>query len=388
MNYDVSQLFTASSCRIVFTEDTQTATDLAKAVTRYDPAYHDRINGVLASRIGFFNRKNRKSVWNILKNTGKSKEEGAEFLRQQTERIDIGFYKDRRPAALSHSQKERVSVLYDTLCGRTQFLLSDCVRDPDGEGFIFSRLSSHYFTVADFLNTYHSKEKSNYDLILITGMPETDLLDYISREDFFSPVFTFYRAEGGSVVKCDKQALISEIIPSSPEIDGFCKSIESRRMTKEQKFSEGCRYDRVPLQGTTQNTEDAKRAFLWYAAAALDGYLPAQNMLGLFYEFGNGACEPDTDRALFWYAKAAFHKGYSESSADRETKHYHQAAKENLERLAIRMPGAAEKIRRYGGKAGEELIGVAELKQAMEEKPLVDPEYIRKIMDKAMNKNI
>ncbi len=381
MNYDVSSLFEVSSCRIVLVKDTQTALDLAKAVTQCNPDYHDRINDVFTSRVGVFNRKNKKTIWDILKKTKTVKEEGVEFLQQQIERMDIQFYKDRYPGALSRLQKERASVLYDTLCGRTQFLLSDCISNPDSEGYVFIKSNNHYFTIADFLNTYHSPDRRKFDLIWITGMPQTVLLDYLMDNDFFTPVYSIFSLQGETVVKCDKQELISEIIPGFPEINKFCNGIEERQLTAAQKFEEGRKCDCVSAAGANKNPENAKREFLWYAAAALDGYLPAQNMLGRFYEYGHDVCEVDLDRALFWYAKAAFHKKYDERFADQMTRYAHNAAEESLQRLANSLPDAENQILHYGGKAGEAVIQRVKLEQELAGKNFFDPEYVRRCME-------
>ena len=383
MNYNISSLFTASSCRIVFADDTEMSLKLAKDIAEYDSDYHDRLNDVLGpKKIGPFTAKNKSSVWDILKKTPKIKDEGLEYLQQQTKGIDIYYYTERVPSALSRLQKEKVSVLYDAFCGRTKFFLTDCSFDTDDDEYIFIRSYSHYFTVANWLNTYSSKNKREYDLILITGMPKMFLLDYISEEEYFSDAFSFFSVENNELVKQDKYKFISELLPIPAGVEDFRKRSDVSRMTKEQKFEEGRKYVHFTLEDTEQDKENAKIQILWYGASALEGYLPAQYMLGAFYECGCGVCEINMDSALLWYSKAAFDKNYNEYLADNATKEYRNTAKKTLKRLAISMPGAEEKILQYGGKDGEKVVRMAKIEQALDGKEFFDPEYIKKIMDK------
>ena len=68
------------------------------------------------------------------------------------------------------------------------------------------------------------------------------------------------------------------------------------------QYQEGMAY----LHGSRSAKKDIHRAHVWLRKAAEQGHGPAQYMMGLLYQKGEGTYE-DLDEAFNWYEKSASH---------------------------------------------------------------------------------
>lgn len=388
MKINVEALLAARGCRIVFVEDLGTARALEETVLQREPSYRTEIHKVFDSRkkIGPFTVRNKTSVWRILKKTPKAKAEGAAFLMQQMKLVDVYAFERRRPTALVRVQRERCSVLYEALCGRSRFLLTDRIPNPRGEGEIFSPLHHHYVDIARWMAGYEEFAKKGFDLIWITGLSRGDLLEAMSEDDVCLPALSFFEVKDGEAVLCDKEKLLEGVLPYIPELEEFRREGAYRRLTAEQKYREGLKYDRFSAYGTGEKAGDAKKAFLWYAAAAVEGHLCAQVLLGRLYLEGHGACEIDRERGLYWMAKASFNRRYNERFADKAQEQNRDHAREVLMRCYLDTPALEEMILRVGGDDGKHLIQLATLLYGNNVPSLVDKDLFRASMERALNK--
>lgn len=380
MSIQIDPLLAAKACCVVFVKDSATARALEEEILQREPDFRTEIHSAFhfQKKIGPFRVKNKDSVWKILSRTPKAKAEGAAYLQQQMRDMDINYIDGRRPATLSHTQRERCSVLYEALCGRNRFLLKE--QDLPVKGEDFAHGYSHFMTVAKWMNGYGEFPRSDFDFIWITKMTKEALMEKMSEKEInFSP-FSFFEMKGDAVVSINKKAWLSSSLSYIPELEQLAEEGQYGKMTVEQKFLEGKKYDRFSGYGAADGSGDEKKAFLWYAAAAIEGHLEAMAILGKAYFRGYGVCAMDEERGLYWTAKAAFHPKANSGYPDKKTERILRWASDVLMDFYKEKPDSKEILLRYGGDAAEELIELADmLREGADVKPVINKNTFTKL---------
>lgn len=170
-------------------------------------------------------------------------------------------------------------------------------------------------------------------------------------------------------------------------VDGFLEYVEGlahETLTPEEKYQQGRKHDNFSGMGIQNPTEpDKEKAFVWYKEAAEAGHLIAQNLTGLCYHCGYGV-KQNHEEALRWYAKAAFHEDFDETTADYETRQGQEAAEKNLRLLYRQMPNFSELLFKYAPEEdAEALIDYIKLESAFNESfnTAEFQDYFNKTMD-------
>ncbi len=219
MNYNVGEILKGNGTRVIFVSDPQDSTEIENAVYASDTRYKHEINKAFASvkKVGPFKLKNKTSIWNILKNAKKIKEEGLEFLSLQLKNIDLHGYMDRYPRTLSYQQRIRASVLYEVMNeNRSCLLLNDCYSPFNGE-LVLNKGKQSFFTVESFFRKYDRFEWVPYDFIWITDMPMNEFFEQMGDKAFSSDCYKYYIAENGNITLQDTNKLKQSIDSAKPK---------------------------------------------------------------------------------------------------------------------------------------------------------------------------
>lgn len=225
MKYDVSMILSAPSCRIVVAEDAETSRAVEQAILDQRPEYRTGIHQVFGpKKFGPFTLKNKKALYDILAGTRAAKEMGPHVLRQHIEDMGLLAYEYRIPTVLSPSQKERSSILYEALTGRTRFLLNEVRTNADRPKHIPQPGRYHYPTILSWLR----KNYSPCDLIWITDRAWYDLFNDLGESLFPIEFFSFFMVKAGQVIPCDTKTLMDRHYrpKSSPKMILVKKEVE------------------------------------------------------------------------------------------------------------------------------------------------------------------
>lgn len=246
-------------------------------------------------------------------------------------------------------------------------------------------------------------------------MKENELLDMLGEDGFKSSFYTFFTVVDNAVVKCDKSKLEESYRKSRPTNDAEeqkprrrgnryrleefeaidfnatkdsrkqdttnCENEKEQAMTQEEKYQEGRKYDTFSGFGVNSATAEHRKAFRWYKAAAEEGHLATQILLGLLYQCGFDACEIDKEKALYWYTMAAFNEEYNEHTADADTTVNYSAAQSNLKDLELQVTNGKELVRKYVGDKADAIIRAAELERIAKETVAFHQDYIRDFIE-------
>lgn len=309
MKYNICPLFEKNNCRIVFVDDPSKGKDIADAVFELHPEYRVEINPVFQRRkIGPLNLKNKNSIWKILSSSKTAKDESASFLSQELERMELEHFKDRMPATLSTHMLERASILYDAMCNRKTFLISDCWFDPTQGNCTVHKDQNHYHTLASWFRSFDTFSWVGCDLIWITGVSVQEFLQRFGKTAAEDSFYTFYALTNDQVVEQDKQVLITTttfIEPAAPEstlstehpkqepktVSDVSRPVQKKKpvATKEQKISN------APKNDGDYWTQQVKVSELLQAAKNPDREVAFSNYKMAFAEGGHNAASQ-----MFW----------------------------------------------------------------------------------------
>lgn len=193
IGYDVTPALNTKNIKVIFVNSAETSRAIEDAVLRADEKYRFTTNKVFLKRKpGGGWRRNKKRIHSILKKTVTIKNEGIEALKDYAEQMEISWYLDRYPIALSSGQMERVSFLYEALNReRHAMLYNDCYYvDTDTE----LKDKSNIIDMAKLITALDPYEFDGFDLIWITNMRPKTFFEQMGEMAYDGWWFTYYKA--------------------------------------------------------------------------------------------------------------------------------------------------------------------------------------------------
>lgn len=353
MRYDVSELAERPGCKIIAVDDMNTADAVERSILESYPKHNAEINGVFSSwkKFGPFRRKNKTRLWDILRKSADVKKNGPEVLIKHMQDVELFCYDRRMPWVLTAAQKKRASIMYDAMNGVRSFFINDCFMIDEGGKRMSASEKEFFLSMISWLKAYGERLGERFDLIWMTDLPPRKIVQALGDEKFASAFYSVHKVIDNKVTCIDK--------------DSFDGEFRRRRHAK-LAFEEGKAYDffsginKKAVWSLDEIAAEAEKAFPLYKIAAEEGHSGAQYGLGCLYSRGLGGCERDEEKALYWYAMAAFNEDHDKRTADPLLKECRERALVCLKPLVVNIANGKALLRKYAGDRAEALIKEAE----------------------------